>query len=249
MPVDTYQPIQVLKPVADEVWLIDGPVVHMAYGPVRLPFPTRAVVVRLPSGELWVHSPTVGPPERLVAQLEALGPVRHLVSPNAIHYAGIPTWQARFPQALAWASPGVRDRSRSQGVEVRFDHDLDDAPPAAWAKAIDQLVFRGSRLLEEVVFFHRPSRTLLLTDLIENFEAHKVHGFWLRAAMRVARVMDPDGQVPRDLRATYLGHKDQARACFERVRAWQPERILLAHGRCYERDAMKELDRAFRWLG
>jgi hypothetical protein len=30
--------------------------------------------------------------------------------------------------------------------------------------------------------------------------------------------------------------------------AWAPERVIFAHGRCYERDGAAELRRAFRWL-
>jgi hypothetical protein len=30
--------------------------------------------------------------------------------------------------------------------------------------------------------------------------------------------------------------------------AWAPERIVLAHGRCYEADGTAELKRAFRWI-
>lgn len=49
-----YEPLNTLKPVADDIWLIDGPAVRF-YG---MPFPTRATVVRLANGDLWVHSPT-----------------------------------------------------------------------------------------------------------------------------------------------------------------------------------------------
>jgi hypothetical protein len=31
--------------------------------------------------------------------------------------------------------------------------------------------------------------------------------------------------------------------------AWAPERIVVAHGRCYLQDATNELRRAFRWTG
>lgn len=30
--------------------------------------------------------------------------------------------------------------------------------------------------------------------------------------------------------------------------AWTPDRIVLAHGRCYDKDAGAELRRAFRWV-
>jgi hypothetical protein len=48
--------------------------------------------------------------------------------------------------------------------------DLGDLPEEAWREDLDQLIFRGSRFIQEVVFFHRKTRTLVLADLIENFE-------------------------------------------------------------------------------
>lgn len=44
----------------------------------------RMAVVRLADGSLWVHSPVQWGPE-LARQLEALGPVKHIVSPNFEH--------------------------------------------------------------------------------------------------------------------------------------------------------------------
>ena len=49
-----YEPLNTLKPVAPDIWVIDGPAIRF-YG---LPFSTRATVVRLAGGDLWVHSPT-----------------------------------------------------------------------------------------------------------------------------------------------------------------------------------------------
>lgn len=245
--VQPYEPLDTLIPVAEDLWIVNGPIIQMAFPGFALPFPTRMTVVRLRSGSLWVHSPT-RLSEELAAQIDALGPVAHLVSPNAIHYAAIPDWAARWPAALAWASPGVRERAASQGVQIAFQADLEDHPPAAWAEEIDQLIFRGSRVLPEVVFFHRASRTLVLADLIENFERARVRGplWWL---VRLAGAADPDGKAPLDLRSSYCGRRDQARASLARVLAWEPERVILAHGRWYERDGAAELRRAFRWLG
>ncbi|MCB9764920.1 MAG: DUF4336 domain-containing protein [Alphaproteobacteria bacterium] len=242
-----YEPLHTLKPVAEGLWIVDGPVVRMAYVGGSIPFPTRMTVATLPDGGVWVHSP-VEPDEGLLQAIDALGPVRHLVSPNFIHYAWIGPWKERYPEAVAWASPGVRERAASQKVAVRFDRDLGDAPEPEWAGTLDQLIFRGSRVLEEVVFLHRSSRTLILADLIENFEPDHIESPLWRVAMRVGGVTDPDGKAPIDLRMTFLGRKDIARACYQRMRAWDPERIILAHGRWYDRDGGAELDRAFRWL-
>lgn len=46
-----------LKPLVDNVWLVDGPVVRMSAHGLHIPFPTRMTVVRLASGDLWLHSP------------------------------------------------------------------------------------------------------------------------------------------------------------------------------------------------
>jgi hypothetical protein len=54
--------------------------------------------------------------------------------------------------------------------------------------------------------------------------------------------------MPRDMRRTFLGQRRQLGAAVERMLAWQPERIVLAHGRWYPRDGTAELRRAFRWL-
>jgi hypothetical protein len=240
-----YAPLSTLQPVAEGLWQVDGPVCRMKVGPVSLPFPTRMVLVRLRSGGLWAWSPTA-PTPALLAEVDALGPVEHLVSPNRFHYASIAAWKARYPRAVAWASPGVRERARSQGLAVTFDADLGDAPPAAWAGQLAQHVFRGSRFLEEVVFFHAPSASLLLADLAMALEPGRVRPR-LRWLFHLAGVMWPGG-TPREVRAAAWGRKAQARASLAQLRAWQPRRVLLAHGRSYEEDAEARLAQAFSWL-
>jgi Domain of unknown function (DUF4336) len=244
--VELYEPINTLKPVGEGLWMADGPIVRMAYLGLSFPFPTRMVVARLANGDLFLWSPTQ-PDSRLLAEIDALGPVRHLVSPNKFHYAHIAAWKRSYPEATTWASPGVRERAASQRLDVYFEADLGDLPEEAWRGDLDQLAFRGSRLLEEVVFFHRRTRTLILADLIENFEAAKLGGTW-RWLLRLAGAADPDGKAPIDLRLTFLGGKDAARASFERMLSWGPEKVIMAHGRPYERDGAAELRRAFRWL-
>jgi hypothetical protein len=241
-----YAPLNTCKPLAQDIWIVDGPVVAMAALGLRMPFPTRMTVVRLADGGLWCHSP-IAPDAALFEAIDALGPVRHLVSPNLLHYAHVAAWKRRYPQAMAWASPGVRRRAASQRIEVHFDADLDDAPPPDWAGCIEQMRFRGSRAMQEFVFLHRASGTLILTDLIENFELARLRGP-MRWLARLGGVLDPDGKAPWDLRLTYLGGKRQARACLARMLAWQPQRVVFAHGRWFPDHAMTELRRAFRWL-
>ncbi len=244
--MDTYRPylpLNTLKPVADAVWTVDGPEIGMRYLGTTLPFPTRMTVVRLPSGEIWIHSPTAWD-EGLARTVEKLGRVAFLIAPNTLHYWYLPEWQVAFPNTVSYGAPGVARKARRN---IRIDRTLGDEPPAEWAGAFDQCLAPGS-LLTEVDFFHRASKTLILTDLIENFEPARIRKRWLRWAVRAFGAADPDGKAPYDMQWSFIGHRRELRAAVERMISWGPERILLAHGRSYDRNGVSELRRAFRWV-
>ncbi len=246
-PLYLYHPLNTLKPVGPHLWIADGDLIHMAFPlGLKVPFSTRMTVVRLSDGGLWCHSP-IAPSPALQAEIDALGPVRHLVSPNRIHYAHIPAWAARYPAAKTWASPGVRERAASQHIAVAFSADLDDRAPPDWAIDLEQLAFVGSWAMTEMVFFHRASRSLILTDLIENFETDKFGSRWWAWVMRLAGIAAPRGRTPPDWRATF-NDRPAARARLRRLLDWQPENIILAHGRCHWGNGSAALRQAFAWL-
>lgn len=238
-----YLPLNVLKPVAPDLWIVDGPEIWFGLFGLTLPFPTRMTVVRLPDGALWLHSPTE-PSDALAEGLREVGAVRFLVAPNTIHYWWIPDWKARFPDAEIHAPPGLECSAKRA---LPAHHALGDAPPASWADAIDRVLVRGDALTE-VDFFHWPSRTLVLTDLIENFETERVRHWFDRLLLRLGGAADPDGKAPIDMRIGFLRQRKAVRVAVRRMIVWEPERIIIAHGRWYERDATVELRRAFHWV-
>ena len=134
MSASLYEPIYVYKPVAPNIGVVDGPFEYLTVAGIRLPLPftTRMTVVRLSDGDLFLHSP-VRFERRLADELEKLGRVRHLISPNQFHYAHIGEWADAFPDAIAWASPRVRQRARARHLNIRFARDLDSTPPEEWA--------------------------------------------------------------------------------------------------------------------
>lgn len=236
-----YEPLYTLKSIAPNVWIADGGWIRF-YG---LPFPTRMTVIRLTNGDIWVHSP-IADKEGLSESVTALGSVRHLIAPNWIHYAWVPSWQLRFQEALTWASPGVVKRAASKGMQLHFDRELGNDSPIEWATEIDQRL-ADSGYHREVIFLHRASRTLVLTDLIENFERDKMP-WWTKPLLRLGGVCDPNGQMPRDMAASFRRHPQHLRDLVDTMIAWHPERVILAHGRWYPVNGTAELSRAFRWL-
>jgi hypothetical protein len=192
---------------------------------------TENLHIGLTSGELFVWPPTQLD-ESLKAQIDALGPVRHLISLNKLHYANVEQWKHAYPQATSWASPGVRERAVSQGIEVSFEIDLGEdcgrrGPPPQEASCHGKRVDPDPRIKPPPA-----SRTVILADLIENFEPEKLGRFygWL---VRLAGAAHRDGKTPLDLRATFLGNKDEARVSLEKMLSWEPEQVIMAHGLPY----------------
>lgn len=101
--------------------------------------------------------------------------------------------------------------------------------------------------MQEAVFFHKKSRTLILTDMIENIETQQMNSHQ-RLLYKIGDNTHPNGKTPRDLRMTFLGRKKEARASFEKTLAWKPQNIILAHGQCFLGNGLEELKRAFEWV-
>ena len=123
---------------------------------------------------------------------------------------------------------------------------LGDKPPADWMDDLDQLVFKGNLLIEEVFFFHKRSRTLIVADFIQNHRtvAGKV---FQNTLLKLSGVAYPHGGVPRDIRLTFANRK-LARRSLERVLSWDFDRLIIAHGVCIAGEAKRFVKKAFRWL-
>lgn len=239
----TYEPLNTLKPVAENVWIVDGPAIRFGMPWPKMPFPTRMTIIRLNDEDLFIHSPTPLT-DGLKAELAQIGEVRHIVGPNRIHYWWIPEWRTAFSKAEIWLAPRIREQA---GDRIDFDApELVKESGYPWDDHIKTLPVEGS-FMTEVEFLHRASRTLILTDLIENFEPRKLGWPW-RWLAKAGGVLDPDGAMPRDMRLSFARQRPQLKAAVETMIAWNPERLIMAHGRWYERDGAAELRRAFRWL-
>lgn len=230
-----------LTPIDTDIWLAEGPIVDF-YG---FPYPTRSVIVRLAGGALWVWSP-IALGDALGAEVDALGRVRHLVGPNKLHHLYLGEWRARYPEAELWAPTSLIAKRR----DLAFAGALEDQPPAAWADEIDQAWFRGSLFLDEVVFFHRASRTAIFADLSENFSAAFLDAHWApwkRLVARLWKITEPWGYAPLELRLSYL-RRGEGRAALRKALAWNPRRVVMAHGEWQREDGSAYLERAFAWL-
>jgi hypothetical protein len=241
----TYPPLNTLKPVTDDVWIVDGPLIEFGPPLLWMPFPTRMSIIRI-GRELFIHSPTpltAG----LKVEIAAIGAPAWIIGPNRIHYWWIPEWCEAYPDAVPYLAPRIEDQAGDRLDQISHRcRPLDDRSGYPWDAAIDTLPVHGS-YMSEIVFFHRASRTLVLTDMIENFEPQKL-GTLSRVLTWLGGAQHPDGKMPRDMRLSYRARAAELRAAVDTMIGWDPARIILAHGKWYERCGADELRRAFRWL-
>jgi hypothetical protein len=224
-----------LEPIAEGLWhdqfdLIVPPGLHMR---------GRMVVARLGDGRLWVWSP-IPLSDALARQLEGLGEVGHIVAPNALHHLHFAKAAERFPQARRWIVPTLATkRPALAGAEQ-----LGDAPPAAWAEDFDQHRVAGAPKLDEVVFFHRASETLVVTDLVFNVLEYRG---WLSGL--VFRMVGAHKRLAQS-RAMHMLVRDRAAAAASArvILGWGFTRVVMAHGEIVEHDARARMTEALRWM-
>jgi hypothetical protein len=223
-----------LSAVAEDIYTLEVP-----FRMAGMELGGRMTVIRLPGGGLWIHSPV-----RLEAAtrtaVEALGPVRFLVAPNLMHHIHMKDWAAAFPEARVVALPGLRRKQR----ELRIDVELGDTPDVGYAEVITQQRVRGIPKLEEFVFLHRPSRTLLATDIA--FHIRQSPSWLTRTYLRLSGTY---GKLAPTMHLKSLV-KDRAalRASLDAVLSLDFERVVVCHGEVLERGGREALRSGFAWL-
>jgi hypothetical protein len=222
-----------LQPFADGVWTAEQQLRYLG-----VPVGARMTVVRLADGRLLIHSP-IRPTDELRAEVEKLGTVALLLSPNKYHHLFIKPWMEAYPGAQAWAAPGLPKKRK----DVTFTGVVEDGA-GPWAPDVEHVVWRGAPILNEVVLLHRPSRTLICCDLVHNLLPEHAGStkffFWMLGGYPGVRTSLLDRLANRDRAA--------ARASLDRVLAWGFDRMIMAHGSPVATGAHDALAGAYRWL-
>ena len=141
----------------------------------------RMTVVRLADGGLWVNAP-VAPTGECLSMLNELGTVKHIVLPVTAleHKAFFGPFVRRFPDATRWVSPGqygpfgslpLGGGPEASSLPYRIDGVLGEGAPPPWASEIALKLFYvdlpgNAGPVSETAFYHRPSKTLLVTDAV-----------------------------------------------------------------------------------
>jgi hypothetical protein len=203
----------------------------------KLPLGARATLIRLRDGGLAIHSP--GPlAGNLKAEIEKLGKPAALIAPNTMHHSFLAENQAAFPDAKTFVAPGLPDKVKT----TRFDEILGDKPAALLQADLKHVVVRGTPKLNEVVFLHPASRTLILCDLAFNIRKGNL---LLRTIMRLNGGFDRFG--PTRYMRSMIKDKATFHAGIQEILAWDFDRIALPHGDLVDANGKEQFREAFAW--
>jgi hypothetical protein len=183
---------------------------------------TRMAVIRLSGNRLFLYSPV---PLRsgLRDEIERLGHVAFIVSPNKIHNLTLAEYRAAYPQAKLFAPPGLPERR----PDLAFDAVLSGQPIEDWSAELEYVVTKGNVFFSEAFFFHRSTRTLFVGDFVERIGPGVVSAF-ARAAARLFGVRSHPMASPEF--RFYTANAEALRESIEQVLQWPLERIFLCHG-------------------
>ncbi len=220
----------------NKIWIKEYPI-H--YAGTR--FNSRMTLVRLSNGNLLIHSPCEIDQQTKVT-IETLGKVEFIVAPGSYHHLYISSAQRAFPEAETFICPGIETKN----PQLEFDWLLGDRADKRWADDFEQVLVRGNKYIWEVAFFYKPSRTLILVDMIENFTDETDNVNWLlKLWFKLVYRMWAN---PKPAPEYQMGWKDKQAAAksLNKILSWDFESIIVSHGELIEAKAKDVARQAWR---
>ncbi len=204
-----------LKPLDKNIWTAQS--VQKLLG---VDFGGRMTVIRLSSGDLFLHSP-VKLNDDLSLELEALGEVKYLVAPNKFHHLHLTDYISRYPSAQVWGAPGLSEKRSDINFTAEFGEDVSLDPD----DEIKWVLFDGVPLFNEVVFYHPQSRTVIFTDFIFNYSTNE--SLWVKLYAWIDGVY---GRPDLSRLIKYMVRdREKARESVQKILSWDFDRVSCTH--------------------
>lgn len=212
-----------LTQIRSNVWLAERPFYPRLPGLQNVDVACKAAIVRLQNGGLWIHAPCELDAMTRRA-VDELGHVESIVSPNAEHVSFASQWLEAYPEAQSYCPPYLKQRF----PDIGWKHEISTVLPDEWQNEFDMLwidaesvpLLGGQPFFSELVFCHKPSKVLFVTDLWWNYPRENGPGWW-----KVA--MD---EVYRPVYNSLMRKRPRHDALMRTILSWDFEYIAPCHG-------------------
>lgn len=210
-----------------------APGIH-AFGYTANGFPCRSTLVDTGDGLLLVSPGPVS--DELAEEIAGVGEVRGILAPCLFHHIYAAAAASRFTEAKLWAAPGFAEH-----VE---DSTFSTVPTAGtFGSDIEVLALEGAPRSNEVVLLHRPSRSLITTDLVMNMSEGALQ-------VRILLTLFRAWGRPRTSQLWRFLTKDRAAIGrgLETILSWDFDRLVVNHGAVIETGGKDTFADATGWL-
>jgi len=230
-----------LRAIAPDLWVAEQPLKYFG-----LEVGTRMTVIRLSQDRLVIIAP-IQLQDETVEQLNQLGNVSDIIAPNLYHYLFLNQCKQKYPNATVWATSGLQDKCPDLLIDkILSDHAIQslNGLEASQVVGFNTFDIKGYMPLNEWVFFHAKSRTLIITDLAFHFDHQSSP-----SAQLISRVLGGYQQLrPSLLEKIATRDKEQVRQSLQSILAWDFDRVIMAHGSIIEQDGKRQFQLGNEWF-
>lgn len=200
--------------------------------------PLRCTVVKTASGVVIISPVDFRPDE--IHKIKLLGEVTEIVAPSLIHHLHVRKAAGNFPGAKVWGVPGAPEKLPEIKFAKIFTRD-----PWPHAPELEAEFVAGVPKLNEVLFFDRPSRTLIATDFVFNLTHPKG---WASPIM--LRLLGTYGKFAvSKLMNKFMEDLPAFNSSVKKVMNWDFDRIAMGHGDLVNTGGKARLQEALRHRG
>ncbi|BAY86390.1 hypothetical protein NIES267_58970 [Calothrix parasitica NIES-267] len=229
-----------LKKVDTNIWVTEQKLKYWG-----LEVGTRMTIIRLENGELVVISP-IKVDSKTINQINEIGKVSIIIAPNLYHHLSISDFKYIYPDAKIFAAPGLDSKRQ----DIDFDKIINQGKIGA-KDELEYFLFEGFKILDlkgasplnEIVFFHQKSQTLILTDTAFHFD--ETFPFTTQLTMRV--IGGYKKLEPSILEKLAIREKQKVKNSIQTVLKWNFERVIVAHGSILDNQGKEELEKGYNW--
>lgn len=229
-----------LEKIDTNIWVAEQKLKYLG-----LEVGTRMTIIRLKNGELVVISP-IKVDEETINQIKTLGKVSIIIAPNLYHHLFISDFKSVYPDAQIFAAPGLESKRQ----DINFDRIIHQGKIGKQDE-IEYFLFEGFKTLtpkgafplNEIVFFHQQSQTLILTDTAFHFD--ETFPFITKLVTRV--IGGYKKLEPSRLEKIAIQEKQKVKNSIQTVLSWNFERVIVAHGSIVDNQGKEKLKEGYKW--
>jgi len=215
-----------MKQFGENIWIVEK-----RFRFAGADFGNRMTIIRLPSGKLVLHSP-ISISDNLTKEINSIGEVAYIVTPNNFHGLFVGEWCSTYPSAKYYSA---KENDSSENIK------LSESLSSEFEQSIKIVKVNGITKLNEFAFIHKDSSTLILTDLAFNFDSGV--SLWSKVFFKINDCYERFG--PSKLMKSFIDSPDDLLSSINEISEQDFTRIIVSHGNTINENAKEVFCFAF----